>query len=212
MGLPPEVLIILLVIAGIAQMLRGAIARRPQTKIPPTDKRDRASQLEEELRKFLQHVAGQEIREDPPVPPPARPPTTPSPPPPPPRAPTRAAETRPPPVIPPAKRLQSTTVPPRSTVQVPAVQEEKEEVTRPRLVPELVVPQSEPAATARAVERLSLLPRVSVAPGGRAAPAARVVAPPPSMTQLETILAGRPMIQQGIVLSEILGPPAALRD
>ena len=191
MNLPPEVIFILLIIVVAVRILKAVLAKRAKLKGTPAEKTSRTYEMEEELRKFLQSVSGEEITEETP------PPKT-QPPPPPVIAPL--------PMPQPPQRRQ----PVRSTVQVPAAPIEEDMPRHPIAAPLSQV--TEPFFAPQPIERLTLLPRVSHVVPREVAPAAPAVSHPPSIDRLLAILANRSVIQQGIVLSEVLGPPKTLRD
>ena len=200
----PIILLVLMIVAGIVQILKNVLAKRAakQTKLPP-GKRDRTFEMEEELRKFLQSVAGQEITEQQP-PKPAPPPAPLIKPPPVVVAPPRPPPLPPIPTRPPMPQPRMA----RSTVQIPAMRSAPDK-PRSRIAAPLAQ-VTEPVSTPTATERLALLPRVRVAPARELAPSAPAVTHPASMERLQMILSQRPLIQQGIVLAELLGPPKAL--
>ena len=68
MNLPPEVIFALLLIVVAVRILKAVLAKRAKLKGPPIERTSRTYELEEELRKFLQSVSGEEITEETPSP------------------------------------------------------------------------------------------------------------------------------------------------
>ena len=99
--------------------------------------------------------------------------------------------------------------PPR--LRKPAVQLTLEEMPRHSIAAPLSQ-VTEPVFAPQPIERLAILPRVRQVAPREVAPAAPAVSHPPSMDRLLAILANRSLMQQGIVLSEVLGQGKAFRD